>query len=455
MSEEMNCSYSQSEGRDATIALTGDSLITRRLRPYRENSFMDMISIIRNADISFTNLEGLLTNYDGVPAASSGGTYVVGEPVIADDLKWAGFNLYARANNHSMDWSHGGLLATSEQLDRRNMVHAGVGPNLALARAPAYLDTAAGRVALLSASSTFPDGAQAGRQRADLPGRPGLNPLRYRRILELPKSELRHLKRMSKKMGFEKMKEAWDKMRPKALQKQQDDEGFRFGSQHFVPSSDGEYRVRTEVNPGDLKGNLEAIRGASRQADWVIFSIHSHEFQMPRRRQPAGFLRDFSRQAIEAGADMVVGHGPHYLKGIEIHRGRPIFYSLGNFIFQNETVAFLPQEIYDRYNLEPGNRPDELYDARTDQGKSGFPADAKFWRSVLVEVTFCEAQLNEITYHPVTLGHKRPRSRRGRPVLAQGKLAREIICEIAALSEPFDTEISWDQASETGLTNLS
>ena len=38
---------------------------------------------------------------------------------------------------------------------------------------------------------------------------------------------------------------------------------------------------------------------------------------------------------IHAGADLVVGHGPDILRGIEVHRSRPILYSLGNFIFQN------------------------------------------------------------------------------------------------------------------------
>lgn len=39
---------------------------------------------------------------------------------------------------------------------------------------------------------------------------------------------------------------------------------------------------------------------------------------------------------IDAAADVVVGHGPHVLRGIEVYKGRPIFYSLANFIFEND-----------------------------------------------------------------------------------------------------------------------
>ncbi|MFW5897087.1 MAG: CapA family protein [Bacillota bacterium] len=187
------------EGKDITLNLTGDSLITRRLRPYCEPEFVRMLDRIRSVDAAYTNLEGLLTNFEGYPAAQSGGTYVVGSPEIADDLLWAGFNLFSRANNHSMDWSFDGLLATSRELDMRGMVHSGVGLNLALARSPAYLDTAAGRVALVSTSSTFPAGGHAGKQRADLPGRPGLNPLRFRTRYEVPEAELETLRAETKR----------------------------------------------------------------------------------------------------------------------------------------------------------------------------------------------------------------------------------------------------------------
>ena len=430
--------HNPSEGQSATMTLTGDSLITRRLKPYREPNYLSMLSIIRDSDISFTNLEGLLTDYEGYPAAASGGTYVVGKPEIADDLKWAGFNLFARANNHSMDWLSGGLLSTSKHLDARDMVHAGVGPNLGVARSPAYLDTPAGRAALISASSTFPPGAQAGIQRPDLPGRPGLNPLRHSRWFEVPSKDLDSLRRISEGLGFEDLKRRF-----KGMMGSEKEEFFKLGDLQFQASDC--HRMRTRPDPSDLEGNLKAIAGAARQADWVLFSLHSHESELKSNRTPAEFTRQFAREAIEAGADVVAGHGPHHLRGIEIHQGRPIFYSLGNFIFQNETIDRLPQDIYDRYGLSLESRPDELYDCRTDNDARGFPADEMYWRSVIAELTFEQRQLTRAVLHPVTLGWKLGRTRRGRPVLALGDEARDIIDEIAELSRPFGVEIAWNE----------
>lgn len=436
--------HNPSEGRNAVMTFTGDTLITRRLKPYSEPTFNDMLSIFRNADISFTNLEGLLTDYDGYPAAASGGTYIVGDPVIADDLKWAGFNLFARANNHSMDWSFGGLLATSDHLDARNMIHAGVGPNMAVARSAGYLDTAAGRAAVLSASSTFPPGAHAGEQRPDLPGRPGLNPLRYSRWLEVPDEDIDNLRKMSEGLGLEALKRRMGR---------EDSEGvFRLPllASGLEFRRGDEYRLGTAPDEGDLEANLKAISGAAKQSDWVIFSLHSHESEAGSPRQPAAFMKEFARKAIDAGADAVVGHGPHYLKGIEMYNGRPIFYSLGNFVFQNETVRWLPQDIYQRYGLSLEATPDELYDRRTDNDARGFPSDGMYWRSVIAETAFEDRELRRMTLYPVTLGWGQPRTLRGRPVLARGEEAADIIEEITDLSEPFGVQIRWNEESETG-----
>ncbi len=436
--------HNPSEGRNALMTFTGDTLITRRLKPYGEPAFNDMLSIFRNADISFTNLEGLLTNYEGYPAAASGGTYVVADPVIADDLKWAGFNLFARANNHSMDWSFGGLLTTSAHLDARDMIHAGVGPNMAVARSAGYLDTGAGRAAVLSASSTFPSGAHAGEQRPDMPGRPGLNPLRYSRWLEVPEEDIDNLRKMSEGLGLEALK--------RRLGRADSEDVFRLpllASGLEFRRGDG-YRLGTAPHEDDLEANLKAISGAKKQSDWVIFSLHSHESEMGSPREPAAFMKEFAREAIDAGADAVVGHGPHYLKGIEIYNGRPIFYSLGNFVFQNETVRWLPHDIYQRYGLGLEASVDELYDRRTDNDARGFPSDGMYWRSVIAETAFEDRELVRMTLYPVTLGWRRPRTLRGRPVLAKGDEAADIIEEIKNLSDPFGVEIRWDEESETG-----
>src|SRR5699024_6698400 len=107
----------------------------------------------------------------------------------------------------------------------------------------------------------------------------------------------------------------------------------------------------TTPDERDLKRILKSISEAKRQADYVVVSIHAHEMEGEDKAEPAEFLKTFARACIDGGADSIVGHGPHILRGIEIYQGRPIFYSLGNFIFQNETVTHLPADFYDKYGL--------------------------------------------------------------------------------------------------------
>jgi len=95
-------------------------------------------------------------------------------------------------------------------------------------------------------------------------------------------------------------------------------------------------RVRTYADPGDLAALVAAIEEVRDQADIVLISLH-WGIHMVR-----GMLADYQRQvahaAIDAGADAILGHHPHLMKGIEFHRGKPIFYSLGNFAIEQPHI---------------------------------------------------------------------------------------------------------------------
>lgn len=89
-----------------------------------------------------------------------------------------------------------------------------------------------------------------------------------------------------------------------------------------------------------------AVAGASTFADVVIVSMHSgDEYEL----EPNETQKAFARAAIDAGADMVVGHHPHVVQSAEIYQGRPIYYSLGNFVFDQmwseETRSGLALEV--------------------------------------------------------------------------------------------------------------
>jgi len=76
-----------------SLALAGDSIITRPIALYQEPAFTRLIALIRGADASFTNLEMLFHDYEPYAMNESGGTYMRAEPALVKDLVWAGFDM--------------------------------------------------------------------------------------------------------------------------------------------------------------------------------------------------------------------------------------------------------------------------------------------------------------------------------------------------------------------------
>ncbi|MBM3791722.1 MAG: CapA family protein [Acidobacteria bacterium] len=417
--------WAQSAARDVTFALAGDTLITQKLSVHREPDFIRLIDAIRGADVAFANLEMLFHDYEPYPAAQSGGTYMRAEPAILQDIPWAGFDLVSLANNHSVDYGIEGLLINLEWVRKSGLVHAGVGRNLTLARSPGYLDSSVGRVALISCASTFPAFGLAGPDRPDVPGRPGLNPLRYTTTYLLDAEGMAALKQVQGKLSGRS---------PDAAAKTVNFQGNRFE----LADKPG---VRTAPDESDLKGLTASIRSARKQADWVLVTSHTHEGMPGERQRPAQFLETFARAAVDAGADMVIGHGPHVLRGIEIYKGKPIFYSIANFVFQNETVEFLPAENYLPYDLGPEATPADFSDRRYDNDTRGFPVDPLNWESVVAFPVFRSGKLLKIELLPIVLGQGKPRPQRGRPMPADPEAARKIIESLAALSKPYGTQV--------------
>ncbi len=423
-----------------SIVATGDSLITMRQSVHSEPEFLEMVELIRSADVAFTNHEMLLHDYeeDCYPAAQSGGTYTRADPSIIEELKWMGYDIVSTANNHSLDYSYGGLFMTKEYLRKAGVPHAGTGKDLAEARRPAYMETPQGRVALIAAASSFSPFGRAGEARRDMHGRPGLNPLRYDSWYTVSEETMGKIKGL-----YDGMKE---EIRFPDLYQPED--AFHFLRNKFVVGED--VGLHTKPNEADMEGNLEAIRDAARQADWILFSLHAHEGRVHDSEQPAEFIEEFGRAAIDAGAHVLIGHGHHAMRGIEIRDGKPIFYSLGDFIFQNQTVQRMPSDFYVRYKLGPyDDVPSNAYDARMKPTpKPGYPEskwfsdDRKYWISVIPYMRFEEDALSELKLYPVELGQDKPRSQRGRPTFVDAKQGNEIVGIVKKLSEPYGTEIT-------------
>jgi poly-gamma-glutamate synthesis protein (capsule biosynthesis protein) len=157
---------------------------------------------------------------------------------------------------------------------------------------------------------------------------------------------------------------------------------------------------------------------------------------------PAEFFPIFARRFIDEGADVVAGHGPHILRGMEIYKDRPIFYSLGNFIGQNELVDRLPSDSYDRFRADPELTPGFLYRLRSDNDRKGFPSDPRVWETVVPVCSFEEGRLCAIDIYPVSLGLGEKVHLRGRPRLAGSRDAARILQRFATLSAHFGTRLA-------------
>lgn len=409
------------------MALTGDSIITRRLSVYQEPAFLKLMDLVRGADVAFTNLEMLFHDYEPYAMNESGGTYMRAEPALVKELVWAGFDLVSRANNHTGDYGAEGMRLTTKYVAGAGLVQAGVGESLAEAREAKFIETAKARVALISVASTFPDHARAGRERRGVRGRPGLNPLRFSTTYVVSRERLESLRGLMKEMG-QRAPESGDSL--------------TFLRTRFVGGE--QPTARTEPLKEDLDEIAAVVTSASRLADYVIVTFHAHEGKPGDRSTPADFIVTFARAVVDAGADVVVGHGPHVLRGVEVYKGKPILYSVGDFVFQNETLLRLPAENYEGLSLGSEAQVADFNARRYNNDKSGFPADREIWEAVTATVRWDGDRLASLDLHPITLGFGQAAHVRGRPMLAQGDLAKKIVDDLIARSKPFGTTIAFE-----------
>ncbi len=162
-------------------------------------------------------------------------------------------------------------------LDETGIKRCGAGETLAEALRPAVMDAGEHRIAVIAASSIVPEGYAA---RED---KPGCAPLRAFTVYEPVEPD-----------------------------------------QPGTPP-----RIRTFPHLDDLEVLSRQVSAARQVADIVLVSMHWGIHMIPYAL--ADYQTICARKLIDAGADAILGHHPHILKGVELYRGKPIFYSLGNF----------------------------------------------------------------------------------------------------------------------------
>ena len=407
-----------------SVALTGDSIIMQRVSVYKEPESTRLFDVIRTADAAFTNLETLLHDYEMPPAHESGGTWMRTDPALINEITWAGFDMVSRANNHAGDFGVLGAQMTSKYVREAGLVEAGVGNSLAEAREAKFLETPKARIALIAAASTFTPHSRAGNTRGDMPARPGLNPLRFTTTYIVTPERLADLRRVNAELTGN----------PPGT-----GDALNFGGRRYVTGP--KPGTRTEPNKEDVEEIARVVRSAKALADIVIVSLHCHEGGA-NRSVPADFIATFAHAVVDAGADVFVGHGPHVLRGIEIYKGKPIFYSLANFIFQNETVLRMPEDGYEQYSLSDDAQMVDYLDARYDHDKRSFPADREYWDSVAVLTKWQGRKFVEAQLYPITLGFGQSRAERGRPKLASGADAARILEMMTTRSKAFGATVT-------------
>jgi poly-gamma-glutamate synthesis protein (capsule biosynthesis protein) len=352
---------------DFTITLTGQSMIRGDTRVDAPAAVPAITALVRG-DAAFTNYEAAV--YDPEKGESTRSGRFASPPESIAALKSFGFNLLALPNNHSFDLKVPGILNTLETAERVGIGCAGTGRNLDEAAAPCFVKSPKGSIALLAvASGLVLDGRAT-------PARPGSNELRI----------------------------------------------------------DG-----SEPNAEDVERILQSVRNAKRSADLVVVSHHNHHYpgverpqdfkqillsELPVRLAPPPWLETWARQLVDAGADVVAMHGPPFLHGMQIYCGKPIFFSLGNFIFQVP-----PESIH----LE----------------------EPIMWESVVAYVDFRGDSLSGIRLQPIAMnkvgsGLPNPHDEfdvneyhrtRGLPRAATGAQARHLLERFARFSQVYGTEV--------------
>ena len=423
-----------------TLIFTGDSFITRQLPKDGYDGFGEISDIIKAHDVAFTSIETTVHDNKGYAEAVSGGTWAMAKPEVLDSLKDYGINLINTATNHSMDFGHGGLLATIENLKERDITFAGTGENLYEASKPAYVETKNARIAMIGVSSSFSPNSPAGAQRADFKGRPGLNPLRFKTVYNVCHEHFEALKKVATATG---MNAALERSIKNGFTPPLKDDELPFAGLNFKLSDKN--GAITSPDTKDVQRIIASIEEARRQADFVIVSFHSHESRDGDSTKTPLFAEEFARICIDNGADIIAGHGPHELRGVEVYKGKPIFYSLGNFIFQNETVEYQPSDAYEKLGMTDNDTVGAYMDKRSKNGTSGFAVQPLIWTSVMASLTVENGEITQIKLHPIDLHMEKSRGQKGFPTL---KRDNEILKYLGELSKPYGTrfEISGTEA---------
>lgn len=416
------------------ICVTGDSILMRPL-PEDYPGMAAVAGHIGLADVRINNLEMVISNYDQFASTYCGGIWLTSPEQRLDDVLRYGFNCFGFANNHTMDFSYGGLASTLAALEKRKLPVCGAGMDLAAATRAAKVQAGEETVAVLCVTATCDDAARAGGPGRTIPARPGVNMLRHSETFLVNRAHMQALEEIaaathingrinnSKAGGYTLSKPGI----------------FSLGTVDFK-LSDTEGKT-SAPHPGDMERMKAAIAQASREADYVVVCFHSHEIKGDDDEEPDFFIETFARSCIDWGASAVVGSGTHQIKAIELYKGKPIFYSIANFIFQVDRMVEVPLDYYEKFRVDPRKTVEEAEYIRSAGGTRGLETQFKNYKGLMPLLEFADGELVSARIKPVELGFYGDKAYKGLPRDAAPEVTREIFETLCRLSKPYGTEL--------------
>jgi len=265
----------------ARLILTGDINLMNVTNP--NAPFRHVTAEFRSASMVFSNLECCLYAPPRAHSFHNEGFYA--DPAIgAAALRMAGIGAVGIANN--VNYGDAAILASVACLDEAGILHTGAGADRTAANTPAIVEKDGIRYGFLQRSSVYwPTNHEAGAHD------PGIAVIRAHTAYQVPMHKTRPEIPPMNRPGIPPIIVTW-------------------------------------ADPDSLKVFSDEIEALSAQADIVVASCH-----WGLGKETLSYMRDIGRAAIDAGADIVIGHGPHYSLAVEVYRGKPIFYGLGGFSF--------------------------------------------------------------------------------------------------------------------------
>jgi hypothetical protein len=297
--------------------------IVPMLKPGKDlYSWLEKVApVLQQGDFTLGNLEGPVCDLkkalikSGVSSSKLLPDHMVMPPEIAEVLKRAGFSALSTAGSVTMIKGSDSMLETLAHLDKAGLAHSGSGNNILEAHQPVILEREGVKLALLSYGSIFEPESFPARE-----NKPGIATVGVTTAYQIPPN-------INNMPGV-------------------------------MP------RVITIPNAKDVELMLDDVKRARSLADIVVVSWHwgvtryanSCATGIALEDSPSfvlNYQEDMGRAAIDAGADIIMGHHPHRLLGMEIYKGKLICYSLGNLVMSfGERDNFGPESAIVKANID-------------------------------------------------------------------------------------------------------